>query len=466
MKAIYLSLIFISFGFMISCHIASAKALTFDEFISEVKSSNPSILATKFHALAEANRIDPNQSFDDPFFAFGVDQVPTSGADSTSMNRYQISQSISFPGKLSARGKIAKNRATSAQADSETTLRQTIVFATQSYYKAIFIKHSLELNQKIKSLLEETIESTKTRYKTGGQSHHEWLSGKLEMSILGVERLRLHREQKSSQALLNELRNQKANVPIEIVETIFKDNGESITPDLNAQPELKAALAQASTADSEARFAKLSYFPDFTFQGMLEQPRNPMMDQSNSWGVMVGVSLPIFFLQKQSELLAAANNERESALAEKTIIQNRLNTEITNATEQLGSARDILKLYMNEVLPMTELALKNAQTTYSANRAPLSQLIETLKAKRTQEIELLGAQIDVELAKLRLREVLTSPPTMRFAPFRPTLFGGQNMGDNMESSGTLNMGRGLSGPTRKAEKSGAPSGSNKNMGGM
>lgn len=465
MKRFPVKLRLVAIGIFIWGRAAVSNPLTLEEFIRDVRASSPSIMASKYHALAERHRVDPSQTIDDPFIAVGVDQMPTRGADTAAMNRYQISQSIPFPGKLSARGNVAENRAVSAQADTDTITRQMTVFATQIYYKAVFTKRSLELNQKIKSLLAETIESTKARYQTGEQSHHEWLLGKMELSILNVDQLRMRREQRTIQALLNELRNQKPDEPIEVVESPFKDSKEIVNPDIQGQPELKALSARATAADSEVRFAKLSYFPDFTFQAMLEQPRNTMMDQSNTWGVMVGFNLPILFFRKQSELSAAAVSERESALAEKANIQNRLNTEVTDAREQLNSARDIVDLYKRDILPLTDLAEKNTQNSYAVKRASLSQLIDILRAKRTQELEFLGAQIDVELAKLRLREVLSSPPAIRFAPSRPTLFGNETM-NTMGSSGTVNMGRGMSGPTRKPETSTTPSGSNKGMGGM
>ena len=113
-------------------------------------------------------------------------------------------------------------------------------------------------------------------------------------------------------------------------------------------------------------------------------------------------------------------------------------------------------LYKSTVIPTTNLAVQNAKSGYATRRLPLTQYLETLKVQRTQELEYLGAQIDVELARTRLKELLSSPPILRFAPSKPSLFGGGQMGGASMGSDTVNMGRGMSGPTRKSKGSSVP----------
>lgn len=442
--------------------ISTASSLTLAEFLSQVKQANPSLEAARARAKALEHRVGPVSTLDDPFVAVGVDEVPF-GDGSGSVLRYQLSQSIPFPGKLGARSDSAQGRADAALADSETTNRTLTVIATQAYYRTYFNHKAMTLNEESRQYIQNTIESTKSRYKTGGASHHEWLLGKVELGVLEVEKLRLGREKKAIHAFLNELRNQPPETPIPVGDVSF-DGAREVENDpqklLASQPELKASQKISDSARADERAAKLSYAPDFVIQGMAMQPRSTDMGRSANWGVMVGINLPIFFWRKQAEQVSAALADHEAADAEKRSLENRLNTEIVDAREQLKTARDIVTLYKNDVIPMTEIATKNARSGYAAQRLALTQLIDTLKVERVQKLELVAAQIDVELANTRLENLLSSPPLMRLAPSRPTVFGGaagmgspsQGQGMSPGTSGTVNLGPGMSGPTRKQSK--------------
>ena len=74
----------------------------------------------------------------------------------------------------------------------------------------------------------------------------------------------------------------------------------------------------------------------------------------------------------------------------------------------------------------------------------LARYLSVLKIHKTQQLEIVAARIDVELAKTRLRELLSSPPLMQLAPSRPTVFGGEEMGGAMQASDAVSMGRGIS----------------------
>ncbi len=114
-----------------------------------------------------------------------------------SVTRYQISQTIPFPGKLSAKSSVVESRANSAKNDAETSSREIIVLATQAYFRAFYNQRALELNNQLKKIIESSVDSTKSRYKTGETGHHDWLLAKVELSIFEVEKLKLLREQKT-----------------------------------------------------------------------------------------------------------------------------------------------------------------------------------------------------------------------------------------------------------------------------
>lgn len=447
---------------------AYADSLTLEEYLSQVREANPSIQSAQFRAKAFESRVDPAGALDDPFVAMGVDEVAF-GSGPGYVTRYQVSQAIPFPGKRATKSAIAEDRANSASSDAETLKREVTVLATQAFFRAYYNQKALDLNSRLQEIINGTIASTKSRYETGEEGHHDLLLAKIELSELDVDRLRLQREEKTLQAVLNELREKPAETPLGDLSVVFSNKGlaESDLPLLENQPELKSLDAFVTQAEKEEKLAELAYYPDFVIQGMAMDPSSNMMDARSNWGIMVGVNIPLYTVQKQSKLLNATIQDKKAAIEERRSLENRLNTELVTAKEQLKTAKDVVELYKSTVMPTTNLAVSNAKSSYAAGSLPLPEYLDTLKAQRTQELEYLAAQIDIELARTRLEHLLSAPPVLRLAPAKPSLFGGRGMSGGGMGSDTVNMGEGMSGPTRKPKTSSGPSDSgNAGMGGM
>lgn len=452
-------------GYFLGVVHASVDSLSLKDYLEEVKKDNSTIQASKLRALALKHKIKPSATFDDPFVAAGLDEIPFDGGKAK-IRRYQISQSIPFPGKLGARLEIAETKARSSELESLTVTRQVQVLATQIFLRASYNKQEIILNQKIQKIIEETTASAKARYRTGDANHHEWLLAKLETSVLNVELLRLKRTQKTLTALLNELRNKAPDslIDVEHRDLLNLESETKIEANLDLQPELQGWLSQKKASEAELKLVKLSYAPDFVIQGMAMQStiKDAEMAEPANWGVMVGVTIPLFFWRKQSELVNAAEADRLATNADYQSLQNRLNTEIADAKQQLQTSLDVVKLYQNDVIPITEIAVKNARTSYASKTLPMRQLLDALRSQRTQELELLAAQMDVIVSKTRITELLSNPPATRFAPTRPTLFDG---GAGMGASEPVNMGSGISTPAQKQNAPGSTDPSSSGMGG-
>jgi outer membrane protein TolC len=427
-----------------SAHAQQAE-LTLEDFISQVVSANPALAGAEQRNEALNSLIKPAATLDDPFVAFGVDEIPF-GEQNFQVYRYQASQSFPFPGKLRAREAVATQRAKAGKYDAETLRRELVVIATQQFYRAWYNEQALLLNRELQGLVQSSMQSAKARYEAGGVEHHDWLLAKIELATLSVEMKKLQREQFSLRSLLNELRGRQPEDILDQIAVTFSDDGSGdLEISLDNQPELAALDAQATQAEKEYDLAKKSYYPDFVVQAMALRPRNPMEDDEESnWGLMVGINLPIYSSHKQSNLVSAARHQQHAVDMERQYLRNRLNTEIVNASQALATARDVLTLYENDVIPETEMAVANAESAYQARRVELVRYLSVMKIHKTQQLEFVAARIDVELAKTRLRELLSSPPLMQLAPSRPTLFGGDDMGGAMQASDSVSMGRGIS----------------------
>ena len=442
--------------------------LTLDRYIAQVMESNPAIKSSRDRSTAAQFRVQPSAVLDDPFLAAGIDEVPF-GEHRAEIFRYQVSQTFPFPGKLGARKEIARSNAVEASQSAETLRRELAVVATQLFFKAYYMDEAIMLNRDLYRLVDTSVQSTKAKYQSGGAEHHEWLLGTIELANLDVEHARLVRERSSLGVQLNELRGIAATEMHErIVAQFSSEPNVDDAGDFTDQPEIKALDAQINKAESEYRMSKLAAYPDFVVQVMAMEPNGDGMDEeSGNWGVMVGVNLPLYYSLKQSKLARAANAEKHAAEMDRLYLLNKLKTEVFASRQQFTSAKDVVRLYEQKVMPATELALANAQTAYAAQRVDLQKYLDVLKVYKTQRLELVAARADIELARTRMRELLSSPPLMRLAPGRPTLFGGTGMGGGMEGSAPVSMGGGMSNPNvAKKNAASAESAGSAGMSGM
>ncbi len=415
---------------------ASGEDLSVEDFVAQVVQSNPTLGAAQARAMALGFRVAPARTLDDPFFAMGPDDVVMNGGGR--MLRYQINQTLPLPAKLESRGRRAHAQASAAAQDAETTRRQLVVFATQAFFSAYFNQQAIELNTQTRDLLLPQIEASRSRYMTGRSGHHEWLLAKTQLGILETDRLRLRRDASALDAVLNELRSREPDSPVGALVARFEPNEALAAPaSIAAQPEALALAELADVAQEEANLARLAYYPDLMVQGMVSD--RDAMNERSTWGVMVGINLPIFSYRKQANLVRAAEQERSVALAEKRAIENRLRAELKEAEVAHRSAQDIVRLYESTVIPETKLALASVQEAYTAGMAPLTSLLNLAMIRLAQDLELLAARIDVELAQLRRRELLSQPPLKRFAPSAPMVFATESMGGAATMSGRAGM---------------------------
>ncbi len=444
---------------LISVCSATSYGESLSEFITSVKKSNLELVAQNKLTQAEKFRANAAGYWDDPFIAAGPDEVPTSDQKS-GMMRYQISQTIPFPGRKGSQKKVAIAQASASAASTISFERELTVTAAQLYARAFYSQSAITANREQQKLLIEVLNSTRSRYKTGTGGHHELLLAQIEISTLAAEYLRQSRELKVLKAKMNELKSAPPSALISLETVVLSGTvPKSFDEAMSDQPEITAAIAEMNVSSSELRSAKLSYFPDFVLQGMYMEPRGrPMTDsmgvaepvESPSYGFMIGVSLPIFFLGKQSNLSSSAQASLDANSARRLALENRLRTEWLEATAQEETAEDLVKLYKKEIIPNTELAARTGRSAYVARRLPLSQFVEIMRAQRSQNLEKTAAEIDVTMAKLRKIYLLSRAPQLRLAPMRPTLFGGASMGGMDESnSDAVNMGSGMRPPVLK-----------------
>jgi outer membrane protein TolC len=412
--------------------------LRLSEVLADVEAHAPALLADKARAEALQRAVDATGWWDEPYLAVGPDEV-TFLPDEMPMLRYQLSQRIPFPGKTGAREDAAKARAATGKTNVDVTARSLRVAATQLFVRAIFLEEAARTNAELAQVLRDVKASAEARYMTGGTAHHDALLADAEIAILKRDMRALERSRRVAFIQLDELRGhigeRRGELPL-LVDDVAAVPPASFDEAIAAQPELARAKKNVDAASSDARVLGLARLPDVTVQLMAMQ--SFMEEEPSNVGAMVGVALPLYFPWKQDAAADAAERSARAAQVDVDALTLRLRAEWDAAREELASAEDTAKLYEEQILPSTKLALDASMSAYASQQAPLVELLSIARNEAQTRLEARAAQLDVRLAKLRLAELVAQPQVLRLAPQSPTLFGG--MGGSSSGAGMGGMG--------------------------
>src|SRR5512135_1584866 len=106
---------------------APADTLRLADALAAARQANPMLRAARLEADAAAQRIPQSGALPDPQFQFGLENRPLAGfgaADPMTMNSFQLTQTLPWPGKLAlgrdrARSLAQAQRLDAAQAEAD-----------------------------------------------------------------------------------------------------------------------------------------------------------------------------------------------------------------------------------------------------------------------------------------------------------------------------------------------------------
>ena len=418
---------------LLLCAAAQADVMTLSEVLADVDANSPVVAAAVERVRAARHRADAAGAWGDPFVAVGPDEY-TLGTDPP-MLRYQISQAIPLPGKLSPRVDVAFAQTRGAEAAVEVARRQLHVAALELFLRARYLDRALEANVTQRKTVDDVVASAEARYVSGGSSaHHDVLIGLAERATLQRDALVFSRERAVLLAQLDEL---AGRAPGDPQRQLIDDaaDGSDIPPSLkdalSAQPELLAARIGVEFAEARRRSAAVAALPDLVVQAMAMQSFMP--DEPSNIGAMIGISVPIWFPWKQGPLADAATSDKAAWEVDRRQLELRLRASWEEAHTRLASSEETLALYDEKIGPATTAALESSKAAYASQGAPLSELLAVVRASTTVELERAAAALDVRLARARLANLLSMPSTIVLAPSAPTLFAPAMAGSAMGS---------------------------------
>lgn len=296
------------------------------------------------------------------------------------VNTWMLSEDLGFPGKSLAKVDVDHAETDKQRAVAKDTRREILLQVRQTFWDFYYRQKIYDVQQDAQKQWKSLSRLLKSRELTG-----QWLSMKTVRAQLEIANA-TNDLFTSSQALevskvnfnhLFSLPHETSYVLKEIpsLPPLAGTVQDYVQTAIDRNPMVEAARRELDKAGAQAQVAALSHLPDFNVR--LMGVRNPEDTAFASYGVRVGVSIPLFFPIKQTQAADQANDEVDASKYELAGAKNETTHMVEEAYVSAESSWRLWKLYEEGgLLTQVQKAWKATQAAYRNEQIPLSDFVD------------------------------------------------------------------------------------------
>ena len=309
--------------------------LSLNGVIEEALRSNPEIQVAKRSFEAASSRIWQAASLNDPMVEFMYDKIYADRAlTGDPMKTYTLSQDIPFPTKLYLRAKIASKVARMAYENYKAKEREVVANLKSAYSELCLIYKSIEIAEEQKGILQQFSSTATKRYSTDQGTQADALKAQLELAKIDNQLIMLEQKRITAQAKINVLINRDPKEELGLPEA---ENPVASLQSLESfyvsarqnNPELKSYRYAIERGKAAYDLSVNEMMPDFRvkFQQMVLRDRF----DDTAWAGTLGVTVPLWFFQKQAFGIKEMRSELEAIKAEYKMKENMVLFDLRDA---------------------------------------------------------------------------------------------------------------------------------------
>ena len=385
---------------------SAEEPLSLKTAIAEAVKSNPEVLAAKRNYEAASARILQAASLNDPMLEFEYDKIYADRMLSGDpMKTYAISQDIPFPTKLFLRAKIASKVAKMAYENYKAKERSVISQVNSTYSELYIIYRTIDVTKENKGILEQFSSVATRRYSTGQGTQADTLKAQIELAKIDNQLIMLEQRRLSTQARLNILMNKDpkneigtpaSQAPVKFTQPL---EGFYATAKQN-NPELKSYRYAIDRGKAAYDLSLNEFMPDFTVK--FKQMVNGGKADEEAWAGMLGVTIPLWFFQKQAFGVKEMYSELEMLKAEYRTKENMVLYDIRDLYARVEANKKIVELYEMAFIPQADETVRAAIKGYESGRADFLTLLDSQRMLIEFKLDHYRAILDLRVALAEL----------------------------------------------------------------
>ncbi len=388
---------------------ALAGRVDVEQLVTIALARNPSVREAAARANAMVAEVYRAGALDEPMLTMKVDElrIRPDGPAGDRKNVLALEQRFPAPGSLGLRAESAFRQAEAMFQMYREREREVVARVKKAYIEYASMTRHLEIHREHITILEEFEKISDAKFRTGAVSQQDVLKPQVELVMLNNEIIQDEQRIESARTMLNELLNRPADAPLgrpselDPKEETF-DLVALQTDALNARPELvaaalrvKGAAAGLNAADREATWPEFSAGVEY-----MQMPGEP-----DSWGAMLGVSLPWFTGKRSAEVRRQRGELRAEELALEGL-RSRVQAEVRDAWLRVESARKSVALFKSELLPKSRQSVEVSRASYEKEKATFLDLLDAERSLRDVRVEYTRALADFASAAADLERAV------------------------------------------------------------
>ncbi len=368
-------------------------------------------------SMAEAARemAVPLAELPDPQLIVGLENVPTGGPerwsltrDSMTMTRVGIMQEFPRAAKRELRAERARRDAARSDVAAEAA---AVAVSRETATAWLALHFARRAERAIAAQLAEAdlqLAMAEAAYRGGRGTPGEALAARA--AILELRNRALEAELASERARLALARYvgpAAADRPLGEPPDLARLPRESqALLDVDAQPEVRLAEAQAAVLDAESGLARAARLPDWSAE-LSYGIRGS--DYSNMLTLMVRVDLPWSPGTRQDREYVAKLKERDAAREMREDTRRMRDAEVRQMLAEWSSARAQGTRIRDEMIPLARARTEAALAAYRGGSGPLAMVLEARRAELESELALLATEQAVARAWAWLANTVHTP---------------------------------------------------------
>ena len=385
--------------------------------------ASPMIKAGRAAWQATLERYRVDIAYPDPMLL--VTYWPQSMADDLDVQKYEVmlSQTLPFPGKLSAAGEATKAEAAVNRLDLDRTVREVMTAIRESFHELSYIREALRIAENNQALLEQIRTISETAYAGNRSALIDVMKAQSQSAQSGYDELLLEELEHTETTRLNSLLNRDRDAAMGPLVNESQQPMVFSLDDIFAlaeknREEIRMAGEEVRKAEAEARVARFETLPEFTFGLLYEEALEQDMERTvrdESYGVQFGMTLP-FRLEKNSGRTGAAKArvEKAKALAANTVNETR--SLVRENYFRLQNAERLVSLYRDKLVPEAAKSVETANVWNRQGQGSITDYLETQSVWYNFQLALARARADYGKYLARLEGLAGQSLTVRDAP--------------------------------------------------
>lgn len=321
--------------------------------------------------------------------------------DPSSYRGITVMQMLPLGGKRALQREVARKDVAVEEVSESAAQRNLVTEARAAFFDYYYYGVALEITAGNQQRLEQLAEITEARYRVGKAMQQDVLRARLEISMLLQRTAALGQQRLTAAARLNTLMGRPAGAPLaaaeepapsalpamEILEPVAEANDPMLARELRMGDRERAALA----------LSRKDGVPDLSV-GYMYQQRTGSPDMH---GMQFTVNLPVHRERLRQEVAEGELRVR-AAKQGQDARRLELSYELQQSWAAAQTAKQMLDLYDQAILPQAELARESAQSAYEVGNVDFLTVLTSYTAIYSYQLDYHRQRADYEIAIARI----------------------------------------------------------------